>query len=208
MKFVLFVEGHTESEVLPRFLKRWLDPRLSQPVGITRVRFEGWCEFIDDVEQKASEYLEGSRRDGVIAVIGLLDLYGPTIYPDHAQDAPARIAWAKEHIESKVGHPKFRQFFAVHELEAWLLSQPEVFPRNIREAFPRTITNPEQVNFDEPPAKLLNRLYRQKTRRNYKKVVNGLDLFAKLDPKVAYSKCPNLKHLLDEMLALAQAAGC
>jgi hypothetical protein len=30
MKFVLFVEGYTEKKALPEFLKRWLDPRLSQ----------------------------------------------------------------------------------------------------------------------------------------------------------------------------------
>ena len=34
MKFVLFVEGYTEDKALPKFLKRWLDPRLGKPVGI------------------------------------------------------------------------------------------------------------------------------------------------------------------------------
>ena len=38
MKFVLFVEGHTE-RAIPEFLKRWLDPQLSQRAGIQTVRF-------------------------------------------------------------------------------------------------------------------------------------------------------------------------
>ena len=42
MKFVLFVEGHTEKAALPAFLKRWLDPQLEQRVGLKPVRFEGW----------------------------------------------------------------------------------------------------------------------------------------------------------------------
>jgi len=41
MKFVLFVEGPTERLSLPSFLKRWLDARLNQPVGIQPVKFEG-----------------------------------------------------------------------------------------------------------------------------------------------------------------------
>jgi hypothetical protein len=28
MKFVLFVEGHTEKKAVPRFLKKWLDPQV------------------------------------------------------------------------------------------------------------------------------------------------------------------------------------
>ena len=45
MKFILFVEGHTESKAVPSFLKRWLDPRLSKPIGIQSVRFDGWAEL-------------------------------------------------------------------------------------------------------------------------------------------------------------------
>jgi hypothetical protein len=43
--------------------------------------------------------------------------------------------------------------------------------------------------------------------RHYKKRVHGADLFAKLDPEVAYGKCPHLKMMLDEMLRLAEEAG-
>ena len=42
MKFILFVEEHTEDKALPAFLKRWLDRRLESPVGIQTVRFSGW----------------------------------------------------------------------------------------------------------------------------------------------------------------------
>ena len=41
MRFILFVEGYTEDKALPAFLKRWLDARLTSPVGIKVVRFEG-----------------------------------------------------------------------------------------------------------------------------------------------------------------------
>jgi hypothetical protein len=35
-------------------------------------------------------------------------------------------------------------------------------------------------------------------------VVNGKELFGKLNPDVAYQNCPKLKELLDKMLELAK----
>lgn len=205
MRFIIFVEGHTEDKALPKFLKKWLDPRLTQPVGIKTVRFEGWPELLKDAPLKAKMHLNGPDKDEIIAVISILDLYGPTIYPQNNTSSEDRYLWAKNHIEELVGQPKFFQFFAVHEVEAWLLSEPNIFPLEVKKAFPNKIEKPETVNFDEPPAKLLDRLYYSQMRRSYKKVVNGKELFGKLDPDTAYQKCPKLKGLLDKMLELAKA---
>lgn len=39
MKFVLFVEGHTEQKAVPALLKRWIDPRRPDyELGITKQR--------------------------------------------------------------------------------------------------------------------------------------------------------------------------
>ena len=203
MKFIFFVEGHTEKKALPSFLKRWLDDRVQPPVGIQPVRFDGWAEHARDVRKKAHLYLNSPQSDDIIGVIGFIDLYGPTFYPDHTVNAHDRYEWAKSRFEKEVNHPKFRQFFAVHETEAWLLSQPELFVPQVRKAFPTKVTQPETVNFDEPPAKLLERLFRQHLKRTYKKVVYGKQLFDKLNPATAYDKCPRLKELLDELLSLA-----
>jgi hypothetical protein len=206
MRFILLVEGETERKVLPEFLKRWLDARLMQPVGIHPIKFEGWRELWDDVADRSRFHLERSpNRNQNIAVISLLDLYGPTIYPDDISTARERDAWGKKHIEKEVGRDRFRHFFAVHELEAWLLSQPTIFPPEIRDKLPKQ--KPEQVNFDQPPAKWLDKLYAQTPRRKYKKVTDGIQLFKKLDPEIARERCPHLKALLDEMLDLAEAAG-
>jgi hypothetical protein len=204
MKFILFVEGYTEDKSLPQFLKRWLDPQLTQPVGIKTVRFEGWQELVKDAPLKAKMHLNGPQKDEIIAVISLLDLYGPTFYPTHLMDPKARCVWAKKEMECNANHQKFFQFFAIHETEAWLLSEPKIFPLEIQKAFPKKVQHPENVNFDEPPAKLLERLYPLHIKRSYKKVANGKELFKRLDPNIAYEKCPNLKELLDKMLILAK----
>jgi len=203
VRFVLFVEGHTEKKALPGFFKRWLDPQLKEPVGIQVVRFDGWPELIKDSPVKASMHL---KREEVIAVVALLDLYGPKIYPNDKTTASARYEWAKQHLESKVDSQRFRQFFAVHETEAWLLSDPTLFPRPIRDALP-AVSRPEEIDFDQPPSKLLGRIYRDKMRRTYKKITHGKELFDKLDPNTACGKCPRLRELLEEMLKMAKARG-
>ncbi len=207
MKFVLFVEGKTEQMAIPKFVKRWLDARLSARVGVKAVRFNGWPEFDREIKKKVHLNLDAPSSPDAIAGIGLLDLYGPTFYPPGVASADDRVRWAVDRFEKEVGHPRFRMFFAVHEVEAWLLSQPGVFPKEVGAAFPGKIARPETVDFDEPPARLLEKLYRSKLGKKYKKVTYGVSLFGKLDPNVACGKCPNLRAMLDTMLDLAKSAG-
>lgn len=140
-------------------------------------------------------------------MIGLLDLYGPQFYPGHLTSASEKYEWAVRHIQREVGRDDFRMFFAVHEYEAWLLSEPTILPAQVRSAIPGRAEQPETVNFDEPPAKLLDRIYKARLKRTYKKTTYGKDLFARLDPAVAVQKCPYLKSMLEELLRLAKAAG-
>jgi hypothetical protein len=206
MKFVLFVEGHTEKKALPDFLKRWLDVRLPRKVGIKVVRFEGWRDYHDEIAKKVELNLTGKSGADVIAGIGLLDLYGPTFYPDGKVTAAERYAWAKEYLERQVAHERFRQHFAVHETEAWLLSDLGILPSAVAKSLPGKCVQPESVNFHEPPAKLLERLYKEKLRRPYKKLVDGATLFANLSPDIAQAKCGYLHLLLQDMLTMAQQA--
>jgi len=207
VKFIFFVEGETEAKALPAFFKRWLDPRLDKPVDIQAVHFRGCAEVVHYTSKRAKAFLNAPNSD-VIAVIALLDLYRLELsYPAGAESAADRVTWATEHLERRVGEARFRQYFAVHELEAWLLSDVTIFPNDLQIAFPPKIKQPEKVNFDEPPSKLIEKLYLSKTKRPYKKLTYGEKLFAELNPEIAYQKCPNLKALLDEMLALAKGAG-
>jgi hypothetical protein len=206
MKFILFVEGHTEKKALPDFLKRWLDVRLPQKVGIKVVRFEGWRDYNDEIAKKVELNLGGKAGADAIAGIGLLDLYGPTFYPPNKTAAAERYEWGKNMFEEKVGHTKFRQHFSVHETEAWLLADPDILPSAVAKALPGKSRQPESVNFNEPPAKLLERLYKEKLDKPYKKLIDGANLFAKLSPDVAQAKCPYLGRLLQDMLTLAQQA--
>ena len=213
MKFVLFVEGYTEKKVIAPFLRKWLDKRLDERVGIKLVRFNGWKELVKDMPGRAVRYLRSPTSDDVIAVIALLDLYGPDFYPRDRSSAEERLDWGKQHLQENARQElgeaeldRFRVFFAVHEVEAWLLSDPNLFPIPVKEALSGKIRHPESVNFAEPPSKLLQRLYKSKRKKSYKKVVDGYSLFGKLDPDTVHSSCPYFREMMDEMLTLAKNA--
>jgi hypothetical protein len=203
VKFVLFCEGWTEKGALPDFLRRWLDSKLPVKVGVQPVRFNGWAEMAKDSPVKARLHL---CRSDVIAVVALLDLHGPTFYPPDRTTVAERYQWAKAHIEKQADQPRFLQFFAVHEIEAWILSQPDLLPPAVRKKLPGKHEKPETVNFDEPPAYLLNRLYVETTGRTYKKRTYGEELFRRLDPQVVWEKCPYFRELADELVNLAKKA--
>lgn len=207
MKFILLVEGPTE-KAIGAFLKRWLDARVDPKVGVqTSKPGGGCCRLVDDLPKKANSYLRDPRASDLIGVVGLLDLHG-LAHPPDLTSASDRLHWWTQELEKKVGHSRFRVFFAVHDVEAWLLSQPGIFPREVRTELRDKTTDPERVDFDEPPVKLLQRTYRKTTGREYKKVTHGTDLFRKLDPEIASSKCPQLKRMLDYLLEEAIRAGC
>jgi hypothetical protein len=207
MRFLIFVEGDTERAAVPAFLSGWLNQRVSSCVGVRPVRFKGCPHFLSEIRKIVHNMLEGPSSSEVIAGIGLLDLYGFPAFPEHLKSVGDRYAWAVEDIEGKVDHPKFRMYFAVYELEAWLLSQPEILPVSVQRALPKTTQRPEDIDFDRPPSRLLQQLYSEKARCDYHKRVTGKALFAKLDPNVAYEKCPYLHRMLDDMLRFARKAG-
>jgi hypothetical protein len=208
MRFVLFVEGHTERAAVPAFLKRCIEPHLKQSVGFTTVKFEGWAQFEKEIAKKARMYLEGPSSGDIIAAIGLLDLYGPAIYPAKLKSAAERNDWGVKHFETMVRQPRFRMFFAHHETEAWMLGHPENLPDDVQKSLKGKAANaPETVNFDEPPSKLLEKLYRAKVGKEYKKVTYGRDLLARAEPARVLARCPYLKKMTDELITLSKQAG-
>jgi len=134
-------------------------------------------------------------------------LYGLDCYPSHLTTKVERHAWGVGHFQREVDRDRFRMFFAVHEFEAWLFSQPQIFPRAIRDSVTKKAARPEDVNFDEHPAALLEKIYHTGLKRSYRKTSDGIDLFGKLDPFATAEKCPYLNAMLQEMLVLAKGAG-
>jgi hypothetical protein len=152
VKFEIISEGKTERDSLAKFLKSWLDPKLATPVRINVTNEEGFAKVLHKISAKAKAKLEAPGNEEIIGVIGLIDLYGPE-YPRRLESVAERYTQTKEEIEQKVDNPRFRMHFAVHEVEAWLLSDKRIFPRAIQDLWSANMRPPEEVNFNEPPAK-------------------------------------------------------
>ncbi|HLN26823.1 MAG TPA: DUF4276 family protein [Gemmataceae bacterium] len=205
-QIALFVEGDSERgdarrRTLPVFIHKWLDPQLPEGrrVGIMPVKFQGVSNYLDDLAQKVALYLDEHRAN---FVVGLVDLYGiPPSRVDLSKCANVRekIIAARAYMRALVPQQyrdRFRQHFAVHEVEAWLLAYVHEWPADVRARITRR--PPEQVNFNEPPAKFLKRVL-----GSYKKTTVAMNLFPKIDPQIAVSQCPHLKLFLEDLLRLA-----
>ncbi len=207
MKFVFFVEGYTEQKALPKLLRSWLNPRLNERIGIDVVRCEGCAELLKDLRKRVRLYLESPNGRDIIAVVALLDLYGPDILPRGLTSVEERVRWATSRYLEQVSDQRFRMFFAVHEIEAWLLSDPTHLPPTVQHALLGKARQPETVDFDTPPSKLLDRLYRQAENRAYSKLRDGATLFGRLSAETVYEKCPHFREMMDDLLTLATQAG-
>lgn len=154
-QIALFVEGDTESgdarrRTLPVFIKHWLDPQLPKDkrVGIKAVKFQGVSNYLDDLAQKVVSYLDDNRAN---FVVGLVDLYGiPTNRIDLSKFATIKkkVEAAREYTRKlipKKYRDRFRQHFAVHEVEAWLLAYAEEWPKEVRDEIRKR--PPEEVNW-------------------------------------------------------------
>src|SRR5207244_444123 len=107
-----------------------------------------------------------------------------------------KVAAARAYVRTLVPpkyRDQFRQHFAVHEVEAWLLAYPEEWPAKVREQITRR--PPEKVNLTEPPAKFLKRIL-----GGYKKTTTAMNLFPKVDPQLAINQCPYLKQFMEDLL--------
>ncbi len=207
-RIALFVEGDTEHgearrKTLPAFFHNWLDPQLPplSKVGIHAVKFQGVSNYLDDLPRKLELYLTEGRAN---FVVGLVDLYGlpPTrIDLSCCGTMHQKVSKARGEIRRLVPNQfqqLFRQHFAVHEVEAWLLAYPERWPPHVRDQIVRRL--PEEVNFNEPPAKFLKRILGG----SYRKTVYARNLFPAIDPQTAIDKCPFLKLLAQDLLEIAK----
>lgn len=208
MKFIMIVEGQTERLAIQEFLKRWFDSKLSEKVGIKQRMF-GRGDFKSRIKKQALKHIEEDSNQEILGVICLMDIYGfGSDYEGVRRNVNALFKDQKKTIEKYVNHKQFRMFFAVHEFEAWLLSDPSIFPVDFQTDLTKYSSKPENVNFKNHPSKVIQNIYnKRKSKRSYKKTTDGPDLFSRLSPQVVYDKCPHFKMMLDEMVQMALAAG-
>lgn len=202
MRFILIVEGDTEKRSIEGLIRKHLAEMTGQNIGITAININGYGNFFRDLPKKVTKYLNGPDKNEILAIVGLMDLYKTPYAHDVNRPIRERILQGTQLFEDSVQQDRFRMFFAVHEYEAWLLSDSEKFDPAIRSRIASHARDPEDVNTDEPPSKFLKRIYSEYLHREYKKTVDGTVLMGRIDPEKVYEKCPNYRAMIDFFVSL------
>lgn len=198
MRVILLVEGETERKALPALVRRALSSHGAGNVGVDAVWHSGSGDVITKLATQVQRILNSPRSGEVAAIVCLLDAKG---LPERfrAGSVAESCAVVRQHVAGSIADSRVRAHFAVHDVEAWILGDPTVLPSVVRDALPAGARTPERVNGEEPPAKLLGRLYRAKLRRDYRKIIDGSTLLQKADPAQVEATCPHFKALIDDL---------
>ena len=155
-------------------------------------------------------------RDSNAWITTLLDFYGlPRDFPglQHVSasiNAQNKVIALQEQFAAKISHQKFIPFLVLHELEAWLFSDPdrveehfgqESLGRKLRDVVQRA-GGPELINQDKdthPKERL------RKQVSTYKETTDGPTLLEKIGIEAVRAACPHFAGWLNRLEKLGGA---
>ncbi len=201
-EIVVLCEGATEKS-LKDVLKNFLDEKCKEAekdrVRLTLVSVNGASELlkVDRLSALVNNHL---KRSGVMAVVGLLDVVGPS--GRRFKDGGEAIKTLKALLPDE---KRFHAHAAQHDLEAWLLPYWDTAQKKAghKKALPGP--NPEKVNHDHPPSWHLQELFRLGGKR-YDKARDAAAILRGQDLTLAAAKCPQFKAFLNTLLNLSGCA--
>ena len=194
MKIALIVEGKTEKIFMPH-LRNFLRPRLQQMPNIDVFPYKHQIPVGEELRKAVNGLLTGRQQSD--HVIALTDVYTgaiPPIFTDAADARSKMRQWAGR-------EPRFHPHAAQYEFEAWLLPY---WPRiqqlaKHNQSVPRG--NPERVNHNNPPSRLLKEIFRRGDGRDdYSKARDAGRILENADLNVAIEQCSELKALVNTIL--------
>lgn len=197
-RIAIVVEGATETTFKPA-IRRFLETTLAGTMPrMDFVPQDGRLPKGPALRRLVQNLLRD--HDGVVA---LTDVYTGTIPPDFKDAADA-----KRRMREWVGQePRFYPHAAQFEAEAWLLPYWPRIQAIAGSTHPPPSGSPENVNHDQPPARLLNAVFQGGTkRRRYSKLRDGAAILRDQDIGVAAAVCAELRAFLDTLRAISAGA--
>ena len=181
MRLTILCEGDTEERVLKDFLQ----PYCTEFESVQVISSKGASKLKGEFKDIAELTL---KSDEEAIVICLIDLYeAPFSYPKRVQESSdpliAQYNYIKKYMEEKIAEPLQERFYAfpvVMELETWLLADVDNLNTFCRTQNIKPYPEPETI---EHPVKELKDLSRRYRNREYSKVIDGQELFKRIDAK-------------------------
>jgi hypothetical protein len=99
----------------------------------------------------------------------------------------------------------FYPHVSVHEVEAWLLAEGECLAKRLKDAKIQPNPNAETLNFDNPPSKRIDNLFKHhRYNDGYHKINDGIALFKCLQFGSVYKTCQYFREFYDELKTVGQ----
>lgn len=198
MRIAILVEGDTE-RAFKAHLTTFLRTRLAGAMPKLDFRsFHGPLPTGDKLQRIVRNLLSDRKRPAD-AVIGLTDVYTGSNHPEFqtAEDA-------KKKMREWVGNEeRFHPHVALHDFEAWLLPYWSKITRITGSNHKSPGPDPERVNHNKSPAKVLAEEFKTGKKTNgYVKVRDAGRILAGADLLVAINACSELKAFVNTILSL------
>jgi hypothetical protein len=198
---VLLCEGETETLATELFLRRQFEADGLKSIALQPINLKGKLGDIGDFTRR---YRSDTR---VAAVFTLVDLYGLPV-PNIATVASledkvsAARAWLREQVREDADF--FHPHVSVHELEAWFLAEGQALSKRLEHPKLRPDRQAERKNFDNPPNKRVDALFRQHLKHEYRKIIDGKPLLSELSHDAVIETCEFSRALYDDLVAVAR----
>ncbi len=203
-RIVVLCEGDTEEHCVKHFLRRSFESERLSALGLHPINLGARLEDVVD-------YTVRYRRDRrVVAVFTLVDLYGMNRVNHRLDDSlDTKVEKVKQWLwNDMTEHCRgfFHPHVSVHEIEAWFLAEGKALGRRLKCSTLRPVPHAEELDFDKPPKRRINALFRRYLKRGYEENGDGQPLFKALDHSLVYERCGYYRALYDDLVGCGRAA--
>lgn len=201
-EIVILCEGSTEEYAIRYFVRRQWEVDGFTPMGLHTIDLRG---KVENVAKYARLY---AREEQVTAVFTLIDLYGTKqIKYDPRDDLAQKVTRAKTWLQQGISpdiSSKFYPHFSVHEVEAWLLADGRCLANRLKNETIQPDPQAETRNFENPPSRRLQTLFKQHKPTGYSKIQDGIPLFQHVTFETVYASCVYFRTFYDDLKQVAQ----
>ena len=197
MRIKIFCEGQTEEG-----LRLLLGKAVAVPsCGIHIKTYEGVGALLRGLD----DAVESELRSGARVVFCVVDYHHYPL-PEITRNLPLerRLEAIKSDVLGKIDNSRrsaLRCHVIIHEVDAWILADEQVIAQRLKIKNIPSWQQPENVNDEKPPSKVLQELFRTRSplKKRYSKYKDGVDMLEKVDWQKIYDKCPAFKQLVDDL---------
>lgn len=205
-EIIILCEGTTEKIAVDSFFKNLLKKEDLGTIKLRAINLKGKTK--KDIPKKTQRYyLDEKPRP--IAVFTLIDLYGFNIKygtKDSLGEKVDRVTkWLRDEVKKRAkGIPEnfFHPHVSVHEIEAWFFAEGKALKERLGASI-KPDPKAEEKNFDNPPKKRINRLFRENIGKSYREKLDASSLFKNLNHNTLHNNCFYYRKFYDDLVNTA-----